>query len=84
MQLVVHWRSICLMFVREIGEKEKIISLISNKIFLLFFLGPVHTPRAPPPGGRLTLGVACLPSIFGRGRECVGYRDDGAWELVSR
>jgi hypothetical protein len=28
------------------------------------------------------LGVSCLPSIFGRGRECVGYRDDeriGVW-----
>jgi hypothetical protein len=82
MQLVVHWRSICLMFVREIGEKEKIISLISNKIFLLFFLGPVHTPRAPPPGGRLTLGVACLPSIFWTRAGMRG--DDGAWELVSR
>ena len=24
------------------------------------------------------VGVSCLPSIFGRGRECVGYRDDDA------
>jgi hypothetical protein len=35
-------------------------------------------------GCHIPLEVACLPSIFGRGRECVGYRDDGAWELVSR
>ena len=26
-----------------------------------------------------------LPAFnLGRGRECVGYRDDGAWELVSK